>query len=143
MGFNMKIAFVCTGNSCRSQMAEGFAKKILGEKWAVYSAGVSPLGKILPLTFDVMKEVGIDISLQYSKGLDDIPLNEIDYFITLCGSAKDHCPVLPSHIEKEHWPIDDPYQWSTNSEMLFNKYRDVRDDIKKRIEQFIKKCQPL
>ncbi|HLD75327.1 MAG TPA: arsenate reductase ArsC [Bdellovibrionota bacterium] len=138
-----KIAFICTGNSCRSQMAEGFAHKLLGEKWEVYSAGVSPLGKIQPLTYDVMKEVGIDISLQYSKGLEEIPMKEVDYFITLCGSAKDHCPVLSSHIKKEHWPIEDPFQWSSDTEKLLNKYREARDDIKKRIERFIKKCQPL
>ncbi len=131
-----KIAFICTGNSCRSQMAEGFAKYILGSEWEIYSAGVSPMGKIQALTFDVMQEVGIDISLQYSKGLDDIPMEEIDYFITLCGNALDHCPTLPSHVKKEHWPIDDPYQWSSDSKTLMRKYRDVRDDIKKRIEKF-------
>jgi len=134
-----KIAFICTGNSCRSQMAEGFAKKILGEGWQVYSAGVSH-SYMQPKTIEVMKEVGIDISDQYSKGLSDIPpVKEIDYFITLCGHAKDHCPVLPAQVTKEHWPIDDPFRYSGNEEKLLKKYREVRDDIEKRIKEFKKK----
>ena len=134
-----KIAFVCTGNSCRSHMAEGFAHKLFPNEWKIYSAGVSAMGKIQPLTYDVMEEVGINISEQHSKGLEEIPMEDMDYFITLCGHARDVCPTLPPHVKKEHWPIDDPYQSSTNSTMLLKKYREVRDDIKKRIEAFIKK----
>ncbi|MBI2608217.1 MAG: arsenate reductase ArsC [Deltaproteobacteria bacterium] len=134
-----KIAFICTGNSCRSQMAEGFAKKILGKRWKVYSAGVAH-SHMQPKTVEVMKEVGVDISNQYSKGLDAIPpLKEIDYFVTLCGYAKDHCPVLPHDVTKEHWPIDDPFRYGGNEEKLLEKYREVRDDIEKRVQEFKKR----
>ena len=130
-----KIAFICTGNSCRSQMAEGFAKHLFSKEWEAYSAGVSP-NRIQSLTIQVMKEIGIDISNQYSKGLDAIPLKELDYCITLCDSAKTQCPVLPVSTKKEHWDIPDPYEWSTDEKELLNKYREVRDEIKKRILEF-------
>ncbi|OGL43535.1 MAG: arsenate reductase (thioredoxin) [Candidatus Schekmanbacteria bacterium RBG_13_48_7] len=128
----LKILFACTGNSCRSQMAEGFAKNILGEHCEVYSAGVEAHG-LNPKAVETMKEVGIDISDQYSKTIDKVPWQDMDIIITLCGHAAETCPAVPSQANRIHWGITDPVK-STGSESEINKvFQQVRDDIKARI----------
>ncbi|ACO03141.1 MAG TPA: arsenate reductase ArsC [Persephonella sp.] len=135
-----KIAFICTGNSARSQMAEGFCKyyaEISGKDIAVYSAGSSPSGYIHPLSVKVMLEKGIDISGQRSKSLDDIPLNKIDYLITLCSDAEKNCPVV-SCKNVFHWNLPDPAEASGTEEERLVIFRNVRDIIENKILDLLK-----
>lgn len=127
-----QIYFLCTGNSCRSQMAEGFAKAILGPQWQVASAGVETHG-LNPLAVQVMREIGIDISQQQSKLIDIDYLNNCDMVVTLCGDARDKCPVTPPTVQKMHWPLPDPaLALGTDAEKLA-VFRQVRDEIKQRV----------
>lgn len=123
------IYFLCTGNSCRSQMAEGWAKKHLGEDWDVHSAGIEAHG-LNPNAVKAMEEAGIDISSQTSDMIDPKILNHADLVVTLCGDAADKCPVTPPHVKREHWGFDDPagQEWS--------EFQRVRDEIGERIKRF-------
>ena len=103
----MNVLFLCTGNACRSQMAEGWAQKLGGEWLQVQSGGIESHGKNTR-AISVMQEAGIDISDQSSTKLTDDMLALADYLVTVCGHADENCPVLPSGIRKEHWPLDDP-----------------------------------
>jgi len=127
------ILFLCTGNSCRSQMAEGFARSLVADVDRVYSAGTSPKG-IHPLAIRVMGEVGVDISAQHSKGLDEIPLGKIDQLITLCGDAAEACPTLPAKVARTHWPLPDPALATGDEEEVMKVFRQVRDDIRARVQ---------
>jgi two-component system phosphate regulon sensor histidine kinase PhoR len=126
--------FLCTGNSCRSQMAEGFARQLARDGQRVFSAGIAPKG-IHPLAVQVMKEVGIDITTQQSKGLESVPLAEIDRVITLCGDAAENCPVLPMKVQRIHWPLLDPASAEGSPEVILQIFRNVRDEIRGRVEQ--------
>lgn len=131
-----KIYFLCTGNSCRSQMAEGFARALLGPDWQVESAGVEMHG-LNPKAVTVMAEVGIDISNQYSKLIDLDYLNQCDLVVTLCGDARDKCPMTPASVQKQHWPLPDPAQVNgTEAEQLV-AFRTVRDDIRLRVAALV------
>ena len=123
------IYFICTGNSCRSQMAEGWGKKILGDEWQVYSGGIEAHG-VNPKAIEAMKEVGIDISNHTSNLIDNTILNQSDLVVTLCSDADQNCPILPPNVKKEHWGFDDPAgkDWS--------EFQRVRDEIKTTIETF-------
>ncbi len=136
LGRPKAILFICTGNSCRSQIAEGFARHLAPYGGEIYSAGTNPKG-IHPLAIQVMKEVGIDISTQHSKGLDSIPVDRLDLMITLCGEAAEHCPVLPPRTETLHWPLRDPAAVKGAPEELLTIFREVRDDIRDRVQQLI------
>jgi arsenate reductase len=103
----LKIMFLCTGNSCRSQMAEGFARALGKDRVESFSAGLIPAG-VHPRAITVMKEVGIDISGQQSKSIDERLLRSMDMVITLCDNAEEACPWTPQEIKKLHWPIKDP-----------------------------------
>jgi arsenate reductase len=136
----MKIAFICTGNSARSQMAEGFAKyfaKIYNKNIEIYSAGSNPTGYVHPLAIEVMKEISIDISNQYSKSINEIPYKELNLVITVCGDAKETCPVIPG-IKREHWEIPDPVKFEGLEEEKLNYFRKIRDEIKERVERLIR-----
>lgn len=135
-----KICFVCTGNSCRSQMAEGIAKKLAGDKVEVYSAGSHPLGYILPNTLLAMREIGIDISNQHSKSLAEVPLDKMDWCITLCDSAAKFCPTVLAKGAKLHWPFKDPHNPSEakSEEEVLKNYREVRDAIYKKLSEWLK-----
>lgn len=98
------LYFICTGNSCRSQMAEGWGKHILGDTWNVYSAGIETHG-VNPKAIEAMKEVGIDISHHTSDLIDQDILNNSDLVVTLCSDADNNCPVLPPNVKKEHWDL--------------------------------------
>ncbi len=129
----LKIAFICTGNSARSQMAEGLARhlaKLKGKELEVFSAGSQPAGYVHSLAIKVMAEKGIDISSQRSKSIDDIPIKEADLVITLCDGAKDYCPAVPG-TRKQHWAIPDPAGRGVDA------FRWVRDELTKRIEKLI------
>ena len=124
----IRILFLCTGNSCRSQMAEGWANHLGAGRVEAHSAGVNPTG-VVPATVEVMAEAGVDISLQYSKAADIFVGEEFDYIITLCDNARETCPYFPGEAKRLHWPIDDPYGLDLDA------YRRARDDIKRRIEE--------
>ncbi|PFO82064.1 MULTISPECIES: arsenate reductase (thioredoxin) [Bacillus cereus group] len=123
------IYFLCTGNSCRSQIAEGFGKKYLGDKWNVYSAGIEAHG-VNPNAIKAMKEVGVDITGQTSDRIDLDILNNADFIVTLCGHTNDVCPTTPSHVKRVHWGFDDPagQEWSV--------FQRVRNEIGERIQKF-------
>lgn len=127
-----KVYFLCTGNSCRSQMAEGFAKTLLGRNWQVASAGIERHG-LNPLAVQVMAEAGIDISQQQSKLIDPTYLQSADLVVTLCGDARDRCPVTPASVRRLHWPLPDPVQATGTLAQRLAVFRQVRDEIKQRV----------
>jgi len=129
------IYFLCTGNSCRSQMAEGWAKKLLGDEWEVRSAGIEAHG-LNPNAVKAMKEVEIDISNQESDLIDNEYLNNATLAVTLCGDAADRCPMTPSHVRREHWGFDDPAKAKGTDEEKWVVFQRVRDKIGERIKQF-------
>ena len=130
------ILFLCTGNSCRSQMAEGFAKKMLSNDLKIFSAGIEPK-RIHPMTVKVMQEIGIDISQQRSKNISEIPLDKIDIVITLCGDAAERCPIFPGKVERIHWEIEDPAKAQGSEEEIAKIFRKVRDIIKSYIISYL------
>ena len=130
------ILFLCTGNSCRSQMAEGFAKKILAKNLKIFSAGIEPK-RIHPMAVKVMQEVGIDISKQESKNISEIPLDKINIVITLCGDAAERCPIFPGKVERIHWEIDDPAKAQGSEEEITQAFRKIRDNIKSHIISYL------
>ena len=124
------ILFLCVNNSCRSQMAEALARSYAPESVNIYSAGTNPTS-INPRVPEVMSEVGIAVTGQYSKSIDEIPVDLIDIYITLCGD-KDSCPTIPGATH-EHWPFDDPAQATGDDENILSAFRKVREDIDKRV----------
>jgi len=127
------VLFLCTGNSCRSQMAEGFAKKMLTKDLKIFSAGIEPK-RIHPIAVKVMQEVGIDISKQESKNISEIPLDKINIVITLCGDAAERCPIFPGKVERIHWEIEDPTKAQGSDKEIAIVFRKVRDKIKSYME---------
>ncbi len=126
------ILFLCTGNSCRSQMAEGFARALRGDVLAAYSAGVEKHG-LNPRAVAVMAEVGVDIAGQSSKLVSELPDVAFDYVVTLCGSAQDRCPFFPGPVKKVHVGFEDPPALAVgaaNEEEALVHYRRVRDAIR-------------
>lgn len=123
------IYFICTGNSCRSQIAEGWGKEILGEDFEVHSAGIETHG-VNPKAVEAMGEVGVDISSQTSDLIDGEILRRSDLVVTLCSDADDNCPVIPEGVDKEHWPFDDP------SGKDWPEFQRVRDEIGERIREY-------
>ena len=102
-----RVLFLCTGNSARSQMAEGFLRHMAGDRFEVYSAGIKPVG-INPLAIKIMAEAGIDISKHRSKSVIEFIDQNFDYVVTVCGNAQKTCPVFPGKHEKIHWDLEDP-----------------------------------
>ena len=127
------ILFLCTGNSCRSQMAEGFAKKMLPKNMGIFSAGLEPKG-VHPIAIKVMQEVGIDISKQKSKNISEVPIDKIDLVITLCGDVAERCPIFPGKVKRIHWEIDDPAKVQGSDKKIAIVFRKVRDKIKSYME---------
>ena len=128
------ILFLCTGNSCRSQMAEGFARNILLEDVEIFSTGTD-LNEIHPVAIKVMQEVGIDISEQKSKNLWEIPVDKISIVVTLCGDAAERCPVFPGEVKKINWILKNPVKTTGNEEEIINEFRKIRDKIKTYLEK--------
>ena len=126
------ILFLCTGNSCRSQMAEGFGKAIYGDERPIFSAGTKRQG-IHPVAIEVMKEVDISIESHQSTHLDDIPLDEVALVITLCGSAAKECPTVVGK-EIQHWGLPDPADATGTAEEKLVVVRQIRDEIQSRIQ---------
>ncbi len=129
----MNILFLCVANSARSQMAEGLARQLFGSDATVFSAGSAP-SRLNPHAKQVMAEVGIDISDQYSKSVDDIDTDSIDLVVTLC--AEEVCPVLPGRVRRLHWPIADPASTdpALTADELRQRFRTARDQIREHLE---------
>lgn len=132
-----QIYFLCTGNSCRSQMAERFARQILPADWRIASAGIETHG-LNPLAVKVMAEKGLDISNYRSKLIDPQYLQTCDIVVTLCGDARDRCPVVPATVTKIHWPLLDPAQATGTETERLAVFRQVRDQIAERIQALAK-----
>ncbi|WP_147803548.1 arsenate reductase (thioredoxin) [Alkalicoccus halolimnae] len=129
------IYFLCTGNSCRSQMAEGWGKHYLSGEWDVYSAGIEAHG-VNPKAVKAMEEAGIDISDQTSDTIDQDLLKRADFVVTLCGHANDVCPATPPNKERDHWGFDDPAKAEGSEEEKWAFFQRVRDEIGERIKTF-------
>lgn len=132
----IKVIFVCTGNSCRSQMAEGLLRYLAGDRFEVFSAGTHP-SRVHPISIRVMKELGINISTHTSDPLDKYFGHGIDYVITLCDNAREFCPTFPGNSKKIHWSIDDPFRSWRDDHKIIGRYRKTRDEIQERLEQLI------
>ena len=133
----IKILFLCTGNSCRSQMAEAWARRLQTDRIEPHSAGVDPKG-IDPKAIEAMAEAGIDISTQISKSIDDLGNLEFDYVITLCDNAREACPFFPAKTRVVHAGFDDPprlAEGSQTEEEAMAHYRRVRDEIRTFVEK--------
>ena len=127
-----RILFLCTGNSCRSQMAEGWARVLLGDDVEVRSAGLEAHG-LNPDAIRVMAEAGIDISGQTSDVVSAEDVAGADIVVTVCGHADEHCPVVPARVRKYHWPLPDPAKLTGSREAILAGFRSVRDEIRTRV----------
>jgi arsenate reductase (thioredoxin) len=129
----VRILFLCTGNSCRSQFAEHITQQLATSlSVEVESAGTNP-GEVHPLAVRVLAEIGINASSAASKALDPGRLGDFDLVITLCGDARDSCPVLPPGVQGRHWPLDDPARAAGSCEERLAVFRRVRDEVRERV----------
>lgn len=126
------VLFLCTGNSCRSQMAEGYARALGGEAVTALSAGIEAHGRN-PRAVAVMAEDGVDIGGQESTVVNDDLLERADVVVTVCGHADEHCPLVPPGVRKYHWPLPDPAKAEGSEEAILAEFRGVRDGIRQRV----------
>ena len=132
----LHLLFLCTGNACRSQMAEGWARHFAAGRIEVQSAGIEAHGKN-PRAIAVMREAGVDISGQESTRVTDEMLAWADLVITVCGHADEHCPLLPPGTRKRHWPLDDPARASGTEAAIMATFRATRDEIRERVRALL------
>jgi arsenate reductase len=134
----ISVLFLCTGNSARSQMAEAFLRHYGGDRFEVYSAGLEPKD-IHPLTYYVMQDLGFDLSGQHSKDVREyMGKKHFSFLITVCAHAEENCPrIFPGVGERLHWAIDDPVAFKGNENAKVEKFREIRDEIAKRIQTWI------
>ena len=125
------ILILCTGNSCRSHLAEGILRQSLGAEYNVASAGSKPAGYVHPLGIKAMAEIGIDISAHTSKHMDEFLTQNVETVITVCGNADQACPMFPGQLNRHHWGFDDPAHATGTEEEIMNVFRRVRDEIKR------------
>src|SRR5688572_29010113 len=130
------VLILCTGNSCRSHMAEGFLRAAAGGAFEVASAGSKPAGYVHPLAIQVMKEVGIDISNHHSKHLSEFLNQPVETVITVCGNADQVCPVFPGQVYRHHWGFDDPAHAKGTDEEKLKIFRQIRDEIRRDFEVY-------
>ncbi len=133
-----KILFLCTHNSCRSQMAEGLANHFLGDRVTAYSAGTEAT-RVNPLAAKVMAELGIDLSSHRSKVLDEFAAESFDYVITLCGDANERCPLFFGGVKRMHFGFEDPSRLPGSEAEVLPEYRRVRDEIREHLDEFFVK----
>ncbi|MBA7658566.1 Arsenate reductase [subsurface metagenome] len=129
----IKVLFLCTGNSCRSQIAEAWARHLKSDVIEPYSAGIRPIG-VSSRTIKVMAEAGVDISGHTSKGVDELVGIDFDYVVTVCDNARQQCPMFPGRTKHVHKSFDDPYFATGSEEEIMAVFRRVRDEIKTFIE---------
>lgn len=130
-----KVLFLCTGNSCRSQMAEGWLRHYASERAEVTSAGTKPAG-LNPTAVAVMREADVDISGQRSKRLDELVNQDFLYVITVCDAAREACPVFPGALYQMHWSFEDPAAATGTEEERLAVFRRVRDEIRVQVQEF-------
>jgi arsenate reductase len=129
----VNILYLCTGNSCRSQIAEGWTRRLGGAQVEVQSAGIEAHGKN-PRAIKVMQEAGIDISRQESTIVSEEMLNLADVVVTVCGHADEQCPTLPPGVKKVHWPLTDPAKATGSESEIMNEFRATRDEVRTRVQ---------
>jgi len=132
----IKVMFVCTGNSARSQMAEGFAKHLGRGRVEAWSAGVEP-SQLNPCAVRAMQEKGIDISGQHSKAFDWDLARQMDVVVTVCGHANESCPVLPPEVKRLHWPLEDPAAATGTDAEILATFRRIRDQVESRVTELL------
>ncbi|MEP6951848.1 MAG: arsenate reductase ArsC [Ginsengibacter sp.] len=132
-----RVLVLCTGNSCRSQIAQGYLRQFAGERAEIYSAGVETHG-VNPRAIQIMKEDNVDISHHTSNNIEEYRNIDFDYVITVCDNAKERCPFFPSNAKKFHYNFPDPAKAAGSEEQITNEFRKVRDLIKKYSQNFIK-----
>ena len=131
-----RVLFLCTHNSARSQMAEGLLRNMAGDRFDVFSAGTERT-YVQPLAIDAMREIGIDITAQTSKTLDEFEGQTFDYVITVCDRANESCPILPGTTERIHWSFEDPTAATGTDEQRLRAFRTVRDALQQRLRIFL------
>lgn len=130
------VLILCTGNSCRSHLAEGILRAAVGDLLDVQSAGSKPAGYVHPLAIAVMKEIGIDITAHRSKHLNEFLNQPVETVITVCGNADQVCPVFPGQVRRHHWGFDDPAHTAGTEEEKLVVFRRVRDEIQRVFEAY-------
>lgn len=130
------VLILCTGNSCRSHLAEGILRAAAGDSLNVQSAGAKPAGYVHPLAIQVMKEIGIDISGHCSKHINEFLQQPVETVITICGNADQACPIFPGQVNRYHWGFDDPAHATGTDEEKLAVFRRVRDEIKMVFEAY-------
>ncbi len=131
-----RVLILCTGNSARSQMAEGLLRNMAGDRIEVASAGVAPT-QVRPEAIEAMKEIGIDISNHRSKSVDELITQAFDYVITVCDNANQHCPMFPGACRRIHWSIEDPAAVAGDDKTRFEAFREARDELRERLGKFV------
>ena len=132
-----RILVLCTGNSARSQMAEGLFRAEGGEGFEVFSAGTKP-GSVRPEAIAAMKQIGIDISGHRSKSVDEFAGQSFDYVVTVCDNARDNCPVFPAATERIHWSVEDPAAIEGSEAERLSAFRRIRDQLNERVKAFLR-----
>jgi arsenate reductase len=130
------VLVLCTGNSCRSHLAEGILHNVAGDRMRIVSAGSKPAGYVHPLAIKVMEEIGIDISMHRSKHLSEFLDQPVDTVITVCGNADQACPMFPGQRNRHHFPFDDPAHATGTVEEQLTVFRRVRDEIRRVFEAY-------
>jgi len=133
----LRVMFVCTGNRARSQMAEGFLRHFAGDRFEVYSAGTVPKG-LSPITVEVMREVGIDVSAHRSKSVEEFVGEDFDYVITVSDVARAACPRFDRSRRQLHWSVTDPADLEASGVVSMEAFRAAREELRSRIEEFIR-----
>ena len=131
------ILVLCTGNSCRSHMAEGIFRHLASDLFEVHSAGSQPAGYVHPLSIEVLSEIGIDISQHTSKHMNEFLERDIHTVVTVCGNAEQACPAYPGQLNRYHWGFDDPAHAEGSKEEVMAVFRRVRDEIYMTIQAYV------
>ena len=131
-----RVLILCTGNSARSQMAEGILRSIAGDRFDVASAGVAP-SRVRPEAVEAMRDIGVDISTHRSKSVDEFLEEPFDYVITVCDNANESCPIFPGNVERIHWSFDDPAAYEGTHAEKLSEFIRVRDQIRERLQAFV------
>ena len=136
-----RVLILCTGNSCRSHMAEGILRAAAGDLLEVHSAGSNPAGYVHPQAIEALREIGLDISGHTSKHMNEFLDRDIDTVITVCGNADQACPVFPGQVSRHHWPFDDPAHAEGTEEEIAAEFRRVRDEIRRVFEAYARELR--
>lgn len=132
-----RVLILCTGNSARSQMAEGLLRHVAGDRFEVYSAGTKP-GQVRAEAVAVMNEIGIDIGGHRSKSVEEFAGQEFDYVITVCDNARESCPFFPAITQRIHWSIEDPAAVQGSEEERLAAFRRIRDQLRMKLGEFVR-----